>query len=255
MTIAETAGLVRSSLLDAVPGLVHGFTTRELGSMAGSVHPADEQERNRRALERAIGMPVVKPSQVHGNDVLLVEDGIATRLRDGERRPLERVREIEADALLTRDRGVALAVAVADCVPVLIASADGLIGIAHAGWQGAARRVVYELCRAFSKDRGRAETRAVIGPSIGPCCYEIDAERARRVREALGREADRVLYPRAERYRFDLWLANRVQLHQCGIEVVDAMDVCTKDEVARFFSHRGEQGSAGRGLAFIGWST
>ena len=255
MTVVETAQLVRSSLLDAVPGLVHGFTTRHLGSLAGSVFPAEQQERNRGELARLVGLQLVKPSQVHGSDVVLVADGRVTRLRDGESRPLERTRELEADALITRQRDVALAVAVADCVPVLVV-AGRWIGVAHAGWEGTTRNVVGALAAALVK-AGAAPAdgwHAAIGPSIGPCCYEIDPSRAATVRERLGRRADRVLYPRAARFRLDLWLAVRLQLADAGVEAVDSMDVCTKDQVARFFSHRGEQGKAGRGFAFIGWS-
>ena len=100
--------------------------------------------------------------------------------------------------------------------------------------------------------------RAVIGPSIGPCCYEIDATRAEIVRERLGPRrfrhgAEPLLHPRRDRFALDLWLAVRWQLADRGVEVVDAMDVCSKDHVATYFSHRGEDGKAGRGLAFLGW--
>ena len=255
MTLVQGApGIVRSSLLDAVPGLVHGFTTRELGSMAGSLSGAEEQERNRAALERTIGLPIVKASQVHGNDVVLLASGRATRVRDGESRPVEHASELEADALISRERGLALAVAVADCVPVLAVTPDGWIGIAHAGWEGTTRDVVGLMTAAIAEQgAARSDWRIAIGPSIGPCCYEIDAARATEVRERLGRRADRVLRPRGDRYDLDLWLAIRLRLRDAGMDVVDSLDVCAKDEVARFFSHRGEQRRAGRGLAFIGW--
>lgn len=251
MTVVESSGIVRSSLLAAVPGVVHGFTTRGLGSMAGSLHPAAEQERNRRSLEREVGLALVKPSQVHGADVVRVENGRAVRLSDGEARPLERVRELEADAIITRERGLALSVAVADCVPVLVVSGDW-IGAAHAGWEGATRGVVRALAASLGEARG--ERRAAIGPSIGPCCYDIDASRAALVRERLGRRAARILHERGDRAQLDLWLAVRLELADAGFDAVDSLDLCTRDEVARFFSHRGERGAAGRGLAFIGWS-
>lgn len=91
MALETVAGLVVSRLLADVPGLVHGFTTRHLGSMAGSIHPRGEQAKNRAALERLIGMPTAKPGQVHGNDVALVKDGQVRRLRDGVSVPLEMV--------------------------------------------------------------------------------------------------------------------------------------------------------------------
>ncbi len=249
--MAGSTGIVRSRLLDAVPGLAHGFTTRELGSMAGSVYAAEEQGRNRAVLERAIGLRLVKPRQVHGNDVVLVERDRVTRLRDARAVALDCARELEADALITQERGLALSVAVADCVPVLVVAGEW-IGVAHAGWEGTAKRVTRALCAALASCGADLRgARAAIGPSIGPCCYDIDQARADHVRAALGREAERVLIARGDRITLDLWLANRLQL---PLQVVDAMDRCVKDEVARFFSHRGERGGAGRGLAFIGWS-
>lgn len=256
MTVVESRGIVRSTLLTAVPGLVHGFTTRDLGSLAGSEYPRDVQERGRRELEGTIGMRIVRAAQVHGADVAIVERDRVTRVQDGSWRTLERAGEVEADALITRERGLALAVAVADCVPVLVVTPDGWIGIAHAGWEGTTRNVVGALIRALvTSGAAPGDWRVAIGPSIGPCCYDIDASRAAVVGERLGRRAQRFLYSRGERYAFDLWLAIQLQLHDGGLRVVDSMDRCTKHEVGRFFSHRGEGGRAGRGLALIGWLT
>ena len=251
MTTLSAELFVRSALLSSLPDLEHGFTTRSLGSMAGQVRPAAEHARNRAVLESLIGMPLVKASQVHSADVVLVERGVATRLRDGASERISNAMRLEADALITRDRGVALAVAVADCVPVLVAY-DEWIGIAHAGWEGVTKGVVGAMVEAIRREGARGEARAAIGPSIGPCCYDIDASRARIVRDRLGRAAGAALTRRADgRFAFDLWRAVRAQLGGCA---VDALGRCTKDEVTRFFSHRGENGKAGRGLAFIGWA-
>ena len=132
MTALSAEPIVRSSLLSAVPGLVHGFTARDLGSMVGQVYSREEQSRNRAALEARIGLPLVKASQVHSADVVLVERGTATRLRDGASEPASSLMRLEADALITRERGVALAVAVADCAPILLATPDGWLAAAHA---------------------------------------------------------------------------------------------------------------------------
>lgn len=247
--------VVRSSLLAALPGLAHGFTTRAAGSMAGSVHPNAEQLRNRAALESSLGLRVVKARQVHSADVVLVAGGTATRLRDGATSPLSSAMPVEGDALVTRERGLALAVAVADCVPVLVATPDGWVGAAHAGWEGATRGVVREMLRVLHERGAKlGRARAAIGPSIGPCCYEVDDARAAIVRERLGRRGERVLAPHGDRWLLDLWLTVRLQLADAGIDTVDALDICVKDDVSRFFSHRGEEGRAGRGLAFIGWT-
>lgn len=241
-------GLVTSRLLSEVPGLVQGFTTRALGSMAGSVYPRHEQARNRAALERAIGMVTVKPSQVHGSSILTLDE--AEPGAEAGRELAAAVARSAHDGLVTSARGVALAVAVADCVPVLVV-AGAVVGIAHAGWQGTSRGVVRELVARLAAEGGTlGRARAVIGPSIGPCCYVIDAARARTVRERVG-AAD--LHPSGDGFVFDLWSANRRQLAAAGVREIEVMERCTRDEAATFFSHRGEAGRAGRGLAFVGW--
>lgn len=245
------AGVVRSPLLDGIAGLVHGFTTRELGSMAGAMYAPAEQARHRSRLSDRIGVPLVKVWQVAGADVALVAGGRALRLRDGASAPASDGTPLQADALLTRERGIALAVAAADCVPVAIVTPDGWLGLAHAGWEGTARGVVRALCAALAeRSASLGFARAAIGPSIGPCCYTIDRERAAVVRERIGEDD---LREREGAFAFDLWRANRRQLEAAGISWIDVSGSCTQDEATRFFSHRGERGKAGRALAFLGW--
>jgi YfiH family protein len=252
MTTLTAEPIVRSRLLSEVPGLVHGFTTRALGSMAGQLHAADEQARNRARLEARIGMRLVKASQVHSADVALVVNGTATRLRDGHSEPASNAMRLEADALITRDRGVALAVAVADCASILVATPDGWIGAAHAGWEGATRRIAVAMCEAIAERGGRVdEARGAIGPAICGACYAIDAARAAVIHERLG-DSGSLGGPFGDRHHFDIPRELAAQLRDAGVPRVDDMRRCTKDEVETFFSHRGENGTAGRGLAFIG---
>lgn len=251
MTGVASEHVLTSPLLAEVGGLVHGFTTRALGSLAGSLHPSAEQARQRRLLAERLGLGLVRVRQVASADAVLVEGERATRLADGRGAALGDPTDLEADALLTRERGVALAVAVADCVPVLIATPDGWVTIAHAGWEGTARRLTAAVCDALAARGADLRcARAALGPSIGPCCYTIDRVRAEQVRARLG-AAD--LLERDGQVVFDLWWANRRQLEDAGVGRVELSGICTRDEVARFFSHRGERGRAGRGLAFIGW--
>ena len=249
---AET--IVRSPLLSGVPGLRHGFTTRKLGSMAGQIHSRDEQATNRAALEAAIELRLIKASQVHSADVVLVERGIATRLRDGASEPVSSAMRLEGDALITRERGIGLAVAVADCAPILLVTPDGWIAAAHAGWEGTTKRIVSAVRDAIAARSGRiVDARAAIGPAIGGCCYRIDAARAALIRERLGDTAS-LVGPVDGRFDFAIADELAAQLRAAGVPRIDVLDRCTRDEVGTFFSHRGEDGKAGRGLAFIGWS-
>ena len=234
-------GLLRSPALSRL-GLVAGFTTRALGSMAGGVYPLAEQARNREALAARYGFDrVVRVKQVHGATVLQADTV-------GDPWP-------EADALWTGTPRLLLGVAAADCVPVLLADPDsGIVGAAHAGWQGISRRVVQALVRSMVAAGARAERLvAAIGPSIGPCCYVIDDARAEVIRERLGADAADLLQPDANgRIVFDLWAANTQQLAQAGVRGIERADLCTRSGGADIWSHRGEAGRNGTGLGIIG---
>ncbi|GAC1459792.1 MAG: peptidoglycan editing factor PgeF [Candidatus Limnocylindrales bacterium] len=238
---ADQAGLLRSPALSRL-GLVAGFTTRSLGSMAGGVYPLDAQARNREDLARSLGFDrVVRVKQVHGGTVLHA-DAV------GEPWP-------EADALWTATRGLLLGVAAADCVPVLLADPDiGIVGAAHAGWQGTSRRVVQGLVAALVATGAKPDRLvAAIGPSIGPCCYSIDEARAATIRERLGADAaDALQMDAAGRIVFDLWAANALQLAHSGVRSIERADLCTQSGGADIWSHRGEGGRNGTGLGVIG---
>lgn len=246
MTVApaawiEQAGLLRSPALTRL-GLVAGFTTRALGSMAGGVYPLEAQARNREELARALGFDrVVRVKQIHGATVL---DADAV----GDPWP-------EADGLWTGTRGLLLGVAAADCVPVLLADPDaGVVGAAHAGWQGTSRRIVQTLVATLVGAGAHPDRLvAAIGPSIGPCCYAIDEARADTIRERLGADAADALRPDAAgRIVFDLWAANALQLAQSGVGTVERAELCTQSGGADLWSHRGEAGRNGTGLGVIG---
>ena len=239
-TWVERDGILRSPALSAL-GLVAGFTTRALGSMAGGVFPLDEQERNRRALASRLGFDrVVRLKQVHGDRVVHA-DAVADPWP-------------EADAMWTATPGLLLGVAAADCVPILIADADGPVGAAHAGWQGTSRRIAVALVSELVK-RGADPARLVasIGPSIGPCCYVIDDARAAVIRERLGADSADLLCAGADgRPVFDLWSANVQQLEQAGVRTIERCDVCTQSGGADVWSYRGAKGTNGTGLGIIG---
>ena len=226
MTLVETTwverdGILWSPMLGAA-GLVAGFTTRALGSMAGGVFPLEEQDRNREALAKRLGFDrVVRLKQVHGDTVVRADD-VGTPWPD-------------ADAMWTATPGLLLGVAAADCVPILVAAPEGPVGAAHAGWQGTSKRIAVRLVEALV--RNGADPRrlvAAIGPSIGPCCYAIDEGRATTIRERLGADSADVLFAGPDgRPVFDLWSANAQQLEQAGVRTIERCDVCGKTSASR----------------------
>lgn len=215
-------GVLRSPSLTAL-GLVAGFTTRALGSMGGTATPREEQARRRQAFAASRGFPdVTRVYQVHGARVVAAPP-------PGAPWP-------EADGMWTAQPAVLLGVAAADCVPVLVAAPSGPIGVAHAGWRGTSEGVARELVRALVAAGAHTEQLvAAVGPSIGPCCYQIDAARTALVRERLPEDADAVLHDGA----MDLWAANVRQLEAAGVRTIELAGICTRCGGADVWSFRG----------------
>ena len=139
-----------------------------------------------------------------------------------------------ADALWTLEPGIALAVLTADCVPILLADPDrGLIGVVHAGWRGLAAGVVGRAVEEMAP----SSPSAFIGPSIGPCCYEVGEDVAAEVASAVG---DGVVRrgPGAAMPSLDLWEAAATALRAAGVGAIAAARICTRSEHHRFYSHR-----------------
>ena len=242
---APPVEVVASRLLHRFP---HGFSTRRGGvspapwdslNLGGAV--GDEPSRvaeNWRLLEEATGLSFARVRQVHGARVVTAEGPCA---------PCD-----EADAVVSRTSGVAACVAVADCVPVLIADpASGAVAAVHAGWRGTVARAAAAAVEALAA-RGGSRPRdllAAIGPSIGPCCYEVSHELAARFEDAFGPGVvDRRPAP-----MLDLWEANARALGAAGLlpDRIDRLARCTACEQRLFFSHRRDAGATGRQAAWI----
>lgn len=131
----------------------------------------------------------------------------------------------EADGVWTSERDLPIVVATADCVPVAI-EATGAIGLVHAGWRGVVSGIIAATIEAMAAE-GHIPERAVLGPHIGPCCYEVGAE----VIDAVGGHASRTTWGTVS---LDLASAIREQLDGMA---VDQVATCTRDD-DRFSSHR-----------------
>jgi hypothetical protein len=239
-------GLLTARLL---AGFRHGFTTREGGASQGpwaslnlSATVGDDPasvEENWERLRVATGLAFARVRQVHGCRV--VEAGAGTE-------PVE-----EADAVASATPGVAACVSVADCVPVLLADPrSGAVAAVHAGWRGTLAGVAAEGVRVLVERHGSrpGDLLAVIGPGIGPCCFEVERALATRFRDELGPV---VASPRDQGSRVDLWAANQVVLRRVGVHRsrVEVLGRCTSCEERTFFSHRRDRGLTGRHVAFV----
>jgi YfiH family protein len=151
----------------------------------------------------------------------------------------------EGDALVGRERGLALSIVTADCVPVLIAGPAGLAA-AHAGWRGIAAGVVGATVAALG---GADECTAWIGPAIGPCCYETGPDVAAQVAAA---SHPRIVTPGpAGKPHLDLAAAVEHQLRAAGLRQVHRVPYCTRCLAVDLHSYRRDGKAAGRNHAFI----
>lgn len=223
--------------------LSHGWTTRQLELRGGNRR---EQHGWDRVAAAAVLQPgrLVRLRQVHGAAVFVADDVTGDRP--------------EADIVLTARADLVVAVQVADCAPVLLASGSGaVVGAAHAGWRGTAADVSGVAVRALV-DRfavAVASLSAAIGPAIGPCCYEVGEELPAAFAERGWNEAERNRWfvRRDGRLFLDVWQANADQLRNAGIpdDQVHVSRLCTACHPEWFYSYRREGAGTGRLTAFI----
>jgi YfiH family protein len=241
-----------SPLLERI-NVPHAFSTR-----VGGVSPApfdslnlgnpngcdvrDDYERvweNYRLLQDAAGCPgglLCHVHQVHGAGVVRAVKA-------------EFDTSAKADAIVTGDPGKVASVRVADCVPVLLATADGsTVAAVHAGWRGVLAGVV----TAALAELGSRDVIAATGPCIGFDAFEVGPEVLDAFRSELGEHAP-VAASANGIGRVDLRRAVSLQLMRAGIpaERIDSTDRCTHRDRDEFYSHRRDNGVTGRMAAVI----
>ncbi len=229
-----------SSLLSAIPGLRHAFSTRE-GGVSGGIYeslngglgsnddPAHVAENRRRMAEQMGVAPehFLSVHQTHSPDVV-----VATGPWQGDKP--------RADALVTRTEGIAIGVTAADCGPILLVDpAARVIGAAHAGWKGALTGVLESTVDAMEKlgaDRGGML--AAVGPLIRQHSYEVGGEFVERFLDA---DAENAVFfipsVRDGHAMFDLAGFIRMRLENAGVLMIDDIGVDTYSD-ERFYSYR-----------------
>jgi len=230
-----------SPLLSAIPGLRHAFFTRDggvsdgiyaglNGGLGSHDDPAHVAENRRRMAER-MGVALthlIGAHQIHSPDAV-----VATGPWEDAARP-------KADAVVTRNEGLAISVTTADCGPILFADPKArVIGAAHAGWKGALAGVLEATVAEMEKlgaDRSRMV--AAIGPLIRQPSYEVGAEFVERFIEADAGNAMFFLPGERDRHcMFDLAGFIRMRLENAGVLMIDDLGVDTYSD-ERFFSYR-----------------
>jgi YfiH family protein len=146
----------------------------------------------------------------------------------------------EADGHFARRRGTAMAVTIADCVPVFIAHPEGAVALLHSGWRGTAARIVERALAAFSRQGLSAgDLRMHLGPAICGACYEVNAAVATALTGA----------PASGPQHVDLRALIAEHASKGGVHQISTSAWCTRCDNARLFSHRA--GDAGRQVAVL----
>ncbi len=235
-----------SPLLGAVR---HGFSTRQGGVSIGhlstlnlGVARGDSPENLAENYSRFCGAIGADParcvlsSQVHETTVRLCAEADAGK-------GLLRARDYNADALITNTPDLPIAVFSADCGILLLRDpVHNAVGAIHAGWRGCAGGIVEKTVRAmthhFSTDPGQLI--AAIGPCIGPCCFETDADVPAAMEAALDQDAAPYLRKAGQKWHVDLAGLNRQWLLRAGVpaEHIDLCGICTACHPELFWSHR-----------------
>jgi YfiH family protein len=245
-------GVIISMLL-ARHGFRHGFATRaggvsavpfdtlNLGFHLGDDGEAVRENRARFAESLEISLDrLFEQRQVHGNHVRPIAR--SDRAAD--------IANLEGDALVARDPGLAIAARTADCVPILIAHPpSGDVAAVHAGWRGAVADVVGRAIDQLGHDP--AALIAAVGPHIRVRAFEIGEEVASAMERASGGQP--VVERGGAKPHGDLTALIRFQLQDRGILSTSIDDVggCTHDDAGLFFSHRRDRGATGRHLSVI----
>lgn len=248
----------------AVPFVRNAFSTRlggvsrnEFSSMNLGFSRGDSDENvreNYRRFCRAAGfeeISLVSSAQVHGTVICRV--GPEQR-GEGVWKPqgMEGV-----DGLVTDSPGVTLVIHTADCVPLFLLDPEKrAIGLFHAGWRGTVEGMAGKAVESMQHEFGsRAEKLiAGIGPSIGPCCFEVDRPVRDEFAELRGISTEGLICEtRDGKYQIDLWETNRRMLVQSGVlpANVTVGKVCTKCNAQWLFSHRASGGKRGGLSAFL----
>ena len=235
-------------------GFVHGFPERTGGVSVGPRSSLNLGKRwgddeanvatNRRLLAEHAGYDpaqLVATRHVHGTTVWRFGEPLAA--------------DAEFDGLVCDRTGPVLGAFAADCIPLLFAEPDARVcGAAHAGWRGTVGGVgTNVVTRMTELGAVPARIRVALGPSIGPCCFEVGPEVVAEFTAAFG-DVPSMVVDGPKKQHIDLRVATRHVLERAGVapDHIDDRPPCTRCEGDRFFSYRRDGRDGGVHMGFIG---
>lgn len=214
--------------------LIHGFSSR-----------IDDRDLALSKLN-AEALLLYTLKQVHGDDILIVHQESNVHARP------------EGDGLISRESGILLGIATADCVPVLmVAPEQGLIAALHAGWRGTLKGISQRAVRILN-NCWRVDPESVwvaLGPSIAPCCYEVGRDVGEALHERWHTDSAWQPHREGDKGFLDLRAINHAQCEEVGVPAsqIQSVGPCTFCASSDFASYRREGAQAGRQLSVIGW--
>lgn len=235
----------------AVP---HCFTTR-LGGVSTGIFDSlnlnfsrgDDPEKvveNYRRVGAVLGFTpedVVNARQTHSDIVVRVG-------RENRGKLAEKGASPECDALITNDPGMTLFISTADCTPILLWDpVTGAVGAAHAGWRGTASAIGAKTVEAMTREFGSRpeDICAAIGPNIGFCHFETDADVPEAMLAAFGEEVKPFIRKQNDKFYVNLKEINALVLCRAGVRNIEISQSCTMCQPDRFWSHRVTRGQRG----------
>lgn len=221
------------------PTRLGGVSQGHLASLNIGIHRGDAPENvaeNYRVLGQALGFDpenLILTRQTHSD--------IVRKVDEHDRGSIFREDIPECDALITNTPGLCLVVFTADCTPILFHDpVTGAVGAAHAGWRGTAADIAGKTVRAMAEAFGcdPKNIRCAIGPNIGPCCFQTDAEVPQAMLDALGNAAKPFIRRDGQKYYVNLKEINALFLRRAGVTDIDISGHCTRCREDLYWSHR-----------------
>jgi len=264
--IEDQSGITYLSVpfFDKLGVTVSAFSTRSKSAglppfygLNMAFHVGDNPEvviKNRKRLCQALSLSLeswVAGKQVHGDTVAEID-----RQHLG-RGAFDMIGALpNTDGLVCMEPNIALTAFFADCVPIfLLDPVKKAIGLAHAGWKGTVMEIAQKTLQKMQESFGTnpSDCLAAIGPSIGSCCYEVDAPVLNVVKERLPYAKALIEPVFGEKGMLDLWQANAIALKKAGIPAgsIAMSGLCSACNTKMFFSHRKEGGRTGRMIALL----
>ncbi|ONI38385.1 hypothetical protein AN640_02615 [Candidatus Epulonipiscium fishelsonii] len=151
------------------------------------------------------------------------------------------------DGIYTMEKDITLVTHYADCVPLFFyAPKHHLIGLAHAGWRGTVNKICEKMVKIWNEKHNVAyeDIQVGIGPSIGACCFEVNADVSEPFVNTFGK-ADFIKFKENGKANIDLWECNERMLQNLGIYNIQIANICTCCNSDKYFSHRKTQGKRG----------